>query len=936
MKAKNKQIAGSKKLMSAGLTAGLALGISVPAMAQGMRMHNFPPGFPGGMVMPDSGSSSSSDSSSKSSGGGPWVPSEPLNTSTNSAGKTNAVEDMQLSFQGANVDMVAQWLGQTTGKAVIKHPRVQCQLTIMSSKKVSPREAVNMVYRALALEGFSAVELRDSILLVPAGEEPKMSPELFAGALTNLPAGRQRLVRVFPLSHIQAADLKERIKTAVSDSASVDVDERMNRLVITDYNDNLRVVGELITALDTDRPEDVSVRVLPLKNISADQLAKEMAPLYQKMGGKNGGKGTLDVAADDRSNSLIVLSSLVDYDAIERLVAALDTTDAQEKATQTFILKNADAEDVAKQLQSLNQNQGGGSARYMYFFGSQPDANSHKTSVVSDRRRNAVIVQAPPADMANVTKLINELDEPVADGSLEPKIYPLKYVSAPDIEDVLNELFLKKTQQRNYWDFYNDGGDGTTADHDVGRLYGKVRITSEPYSNAIIVTSNSKENLAVIEDVLKQLDQPSEAGESTLRVGLKYAKSDTVANSLNILFARNGSPALRPVAQQNQNNPAQNNGQQQAPATASETGFDLEQEVKADGYYPWLGGQQTDGSGRSSSSDSRSSSARTESDLVGRVRCVADLRGNALLVSANVHFFPQVLKLIEDLDAAADKVTIEARIIQVSADYLDKLGVRWSPDGSKVFSGDDYDNSLMSSTKGSYQKGYGGTTTANTPLPSSSSSSVVDTLASLRSGLVTSTLNIDFLVQFLKKNVSATVLGEPSITIDDNELGKLFVGQQVPVPDNNQVSSVGSTSYTIKYKDVGVILEVTPHINSDGEVQLKIHAESSTVNSGGQVLNADVFDTDNFRTEVTAKNGQTLLIGGIIQKQLSDTMRKTPILGDIPGLGWFFKKKDKSSQEVELIVLLKPTVIHSAEDARNIQDRLGKQSPLLKDYLNKP
>ena len=87
---------------------------------------------------------------------------------------------------------------------------------------------------------------------------------------------------------------------------------------------------------------------------------------------------------------------------------------------------------------------------------------------------------------------------------------------------------------------------------------------------------------------------------------------------------------------------------------------------------------------------------------------------------------------------------------------------------------------------------------------------------------------------------------------------------------------------------------------------------------------------------MTAKNGQTLLIGGIIQKQLSDTMRKTPILGDIPGLGWMFKKKDKSTQEVELIVLLKPTVIHSAEDARNIQDRLGKQSPLLKDYLNKP
>ena len=96
------------------------------------------------------------------------------------------------------------------------------------------------------------------------------------------------------------------------------------------------------------------------------------------------------------------------------------------------------------------------------------------------------------------------------------------------------------------------------------------------------------------------------------------------------------------------------------------------------------------------------------SDLVGRVRCVSDQRGNALLVSANVHFFPQLLKLIQDLDAPSDKVTIEARIVQVSSDYLDQLGVRWSPNGSQVFSGEDYDNSILASGSGSYQKGFGG------------------------------------------------------------------------------------------------------------------------------------------------------------------------------------------------------------------------------------
>ena len=86
------------------------------------------------------------------------------------------------------------------------------------------------------------------------------------------------------------------------------IDEHANQIIITDYNDNLRVAEELIEALDTDRPEDVAVRIIALKHMSAQDLAKELAPLYQKMSGKSPGN-TIDVAADDRSNSLIILSS---------------------------------------------------------------------------------------------------------------------------------------------------------------------------------------------------------------------------------------------------------------------------------------------------------------------------------------------------------------------------------------------------------------------------------------------------------------------------------------------------------------------------------------------------------------------------------------------------------------------------------------------------
>jgi type II secretion system protein D len=910
------------------LTAALAIG-GAPLLAQAqIMMPNPPPGITApresGPPAPPGGSPGT-----KSSSGGPWVPSAPL---ADYVGGTNLNGSIQLSFQGANVDMVAQWLAQTTGKAVIKHPQVQCQVTIMSSQKVPAREAINMIYRALALQGYSAVELSDSILIVPQGQEPKMSPEVVTGSMTNVPAGWQLLVKVFQLKHAQAAQVKERIQSVLSDKATVDVDENGNRIIVTDYNDNLRVVGDLIDALDREHPQDVTVRVIPLKHIAADQVAREIEPLYDKMTGKAGNKTAVDVVADDRSNSLIVFSDVTDFGAIEKLVAMLDTEEAQEKETRTFILTNADAADVAQQLEDLNQSETT-TSRYAYYFGSSPPSNPKKLSVVADHRRNAVIVQAPPAQMDSLAKMIAELDQPISDDSLAPEIYPLKYVSATDIEDVLNELFLKKTQQRTYWDvFFGDSDSDNTGNQNVGRLYGKVRITSEPYSNAIIITSNSKENLAVIENVLKQLDQPSQAGESTLRIGLKFANADTVAKSLNILFAKNGSPALNPAAQQNQNNNNNNNqaqSQQQQSAT-SLYDFDLTQESKEQGYYSWLGGQPD-----STTLPTDRSSSRIISDLVGRVRCVADQRGNAVLISANVHFFPKILQLIQDLDAPSDKVTIEARIVQVSSDYLDKLGVRWSPNGSQVFSGEDYDNSLLASGSGNYQQGYGGQTVVNTPASSGSGSSVgsvVQTLASLRSGVVSSTLNIDYLVQFLREKTDATVLGEPTITINDNEMGRLFVGQQVPVPENTLVSSVGSQSTAITYRGVGVVLEVTPHINSDGDVQLTIHAESSTVDTSGPVLGGDVFDTDYFHTEVTAKNRQTLLLGGIIQKQLSQVVRKVPLLGSIPGIEWAFKKKDKTTQEVELMVFLRPTVLHNANDARELEQELKRKAPLLEQW----
>jgi Type II secretory pathway, component PulD len=887
-----------------------------------------PGGLPGAATPP---SQSPAPGSGSSPATGAWIPSEPLGStsaSTNQSGTgTNTTDEVQLSFQGANIDMVVQWLAQNTGKSVVKHPQVNCQLTINSSTKLKLREAVNLVYRALALEGFSAIEFNKSILIVPEGKEPRMSPELLDPAQKDVPEGRQRLVKVFRLQHIQAADLRERIRTALSDKATIDIDERANQIIITDYNDNIRAVGSLIETLDNERPEDVAVRVLPLKNVMAVDLVKAVGPLYQKRNTR-ALRDTVEVTADEQSNSLLIMSSESNFQAIRRFVQGLDTEEAQEKVMRTFTLKNADAQDVAKQLQDLNQEQTGNS-RYIYYYSTPTPSgrNARKMKVVADRRRNAVIVQASPSEMESINKMIEELDEPVSDGSLAPKIYPLKYVNSVDIEDVLNELFLKKTQQRSYWDYYYDEYNSTTTDRDVGRLYGKVRITSEPHANALIVTANSKENLAAVEEVLAQLDVPSQSGDSTLRVPLKFAKASTVANQINILFAKNGSPPLRPTNQQQGQQGGQNfQNQNQNQNNSPQSGFDLELEAREDGYFPWLGGQPDNVRGGNDRT-----AARPVSDLVGRVRAVADHRGNALLISANVHYFPQLLKLVDQMDSPSDQVLIEARIVEVSSDFLDKLGVRWSPDGDRVFTADDYDNSFLASGSTGYKQGFGGNTTVNTPV----SSEVAQALTSLRSGVVNGTISMDFLVQFLRKTTDATVLGNPQINVRDNETGRLFVGQQVPIQTSSQDSGANGLRQNFTYKNVGVILEVTPHINSAGDVELKIHAESSTVVPGVTVLGGAVFDTRTLRTDLRARDGQTLVLGGIIQRQISDTLRKTPILGDVPGLGWAFKKKDKTTREVELMVFLRPKIVRSQWDAQELMDEVYRRAPLLKESEEK-
>src|SRR5262249_2014643 len=140
-----------------------------------------------------------------------------------------------------------------------------------------------------------------------------------------------------------------------------------NRLIVTAPREKMAEIKTMIESLDAPKPMDVAVRVVPLKHVNAKDLVQEIGPLYQKVRGE-ALKDSIEIAANSRSNSIIVLSSEANYKEITKMIRELDTEEAQEQAIKAFPLKNADAEDVAQQLTELHQSSDEDSySRYWYY-----------------------------------------------------------------------------------------------------------------------------------------------------------------------------------------------------------------------------------------------------------------------------------------------------------------------------------------------------------------------------------------------------------------------------------------------------------------------------------------------------------------------------------------------------------------------------------------
>lgn len=292
----------------------------------------------------------------------------------------------------------------------------------------------------------------------------------------------------------------------------------------------------------------------------------------------------------------------------------------------------------------------------------------------------------------------------------------------------------------------------------------------------------------------------------------------------------------------------------------------------------------------------------------------ADKPTNALVVSAPPKIMEQIMAIVDALDIRRAQVHVEAIVVEVSATKAAELGVNWAlygSDGSNVpaavFSG------------------------GSTPITTLAGIAASEEYTSLPTGttlgigrIVDSGASFAAILRALQEDGSTNVISTPSIITLDNQEAKIEVTQEVPFITGQYASTgtSGSTSSstvnpftTISREDVGTKLTITPKINKGGSVLLKISQEASSLSQQTGDAGSLITNKRSIENQVMVDDGQTIVLGGLLEDNVTEGASRVPILGSIPIIGNLFKARNSKKTKTNLLVFIKPTILRNGVQA---------------------
>jgi general secretion pathway protein D len=659
-----------------------------------------------------------------------------------------------------------------------------------------------------------------------------------------------------------------------------------NALLLIGWGEALEVIKQLIEKLDQPVSPQTELRIFPLKRANANVARTTIAGAFVPRGGLS---PDVQVVADIPTNSLIVRAAPSDMREVELLIRQLESESQAVLQTRLFKLRFTLATDLAGTLQSAISAAVGGFQRksaVLELIG--VDREKHEVirsglltdvQIVPDPHTNTLVVTAPAESMELVAALIAELDVPTAVAQI--KVFRVFNADATALAALLRTLFPPQPAGAQL-----AGAEGETT-------LVPLRFSVDVRTNSIIATG-SRGDLAIVEALLLRLDEEEVRQRVTTVYRLKNAPAVDVARSINEFLRTERQLQLA------------------APGVLSPF-----QQIEAE------------------------------------VVVVPEPVSNALIISATPRFFPDIMELVEKLDELPPQVIIQALIVEVELGRVDEFGAEFGLQDSVLF-----DRSVV--TAASITPGFNFN---NAPLGNSGSAASLATKDNIGTqglthfslgrmntelgygGLVfaASSQNLSILLRALQDRRQLRVLARPQIMTLDNQPAFIQVGKRVPRIIGTRFYA-GTQFNAVELEPVGLILSVTPRISPDGTVVMQVDAEKSELGpesegipvsiSGGEVIRSPSVNVTTAQTTVSASDGETIVIGGLITKYNTFGSRRIPYLADIPLIGRLFRMDTGRERRSELLIILTPRVVRDPEDAERIkQQETARINWVLSDVL---
>ncbi len=489
---------------------------------------------------------------------------------------------------------------------------------------------------------------------------------------------------------------------------------------------------------------------------------------------------------------------------------------------------------------------------------------------------NALIITDYADNLKRLDRIIASLDLPPGG---EPVLVPLRHASAIDIVPLINRLVA---------DAAAPGAAGAPADAQQ-----RVTVIADPRSNSILLRADNPGRVARLRQLIGDLDTPGRPGGNMFIVYLKNADAARVAQTLRSMMSGNAEAGT---------------------ANSGGSGFSPLPASTMPGGSPSTGAAPA--AGAVAPAPFTQSNASTFA--AGGATITADTANNALVIMAPEPVYNNLRAIIEKLDMRRAQVFVEALICEVSADKAAEFGIQWqaltgyNTTQTRVIGGTNFGqrgggNNIIDIAVNPGNAGQGlnlGVMKGTVSIP----------------GLGTIT-NLAFLARALETQVNANILSTPTLLTLDNEEARILVGQNIPILTGSYATTGTTTTVTpfqtFERRDIGLMLRVRPQITEGGTVRLVVYQEVSRVdqtlatNGAGPVISKRVLESS-----VVIDDSQIVVLGGLIDDQLTDGSDSVPLLGQIPIAGALFRYDARHRVKTNLLVFLKPTVVRTAADGR--------------------